>query len=126
VNTPVLDVWQDVGPGPRLLPQDEAALRATYAPYWGAIHLAGREWHNISAGRKLDFEIAIPGEYTLVSDIPATIDGRPHNAGATLILSQGRHTLQTDDATARLRLLWGRDVKVPANEPSGQPIFVGF
>jgi hypothetical protein len=128
VNTPVLDVWQDIGPGPglRLLPQDEAALRATYAPYWGAIYLAGREWRDVSAGQRLDFEIVIPGEYTLVSDVPATIDGEPHHAAATLTLSKGQHALQTDDATGRLRLLWGRDVKVPTIEPSSQPIFAGF
>jgi hypothetical protein len=128
INTPVLDVWQDIAPGPglRLLPQDEAALRATYAPYWGAIYLAGREWRDVSAGQRLDFEIVIPGEYTLVSDVPATIDGEPHHAGATVTLSKGPHTLQTDDATGRLRLLWGRGLKIPTIEPSSQPIFAGF
>ena len=128
VNTPVLDVWQDAnrGLGLRLLPQDEAMLRATYAPYWGAIYLAGKEWRNLEGGQTVDFEIMIPGEYTLVSDVPATIDGEPHHAGATVILAEGPHMLEITEKTERLRLLWGRDVKVPAIEPSKQPIFVGF
>jgi hypothetical protein len=128
VNTPVLDVWQnaDGGPGLRLLPQDEAILRATYAPYWGAIYLAGKEWRNIDAGQMIDFEIMIPGEYTLVSDVPATIDGEPHHAGATVTLSEGQHSLEPAEKTERVRLLWGSDVKIPTIEPSKQPIFVGF
>jgi hypothetical protein len=87
---------------------------------------AGREWRDVAAGQKLDFEIVIPGEYTLVSDVPATIDGEPHHAGATFSLSEGQHTLETSEKTERLRLLWGRDVKMPAIEASKQPIFAGF
>ena len=49
-----------------------------------------------------------------------------NHAGATFSLSEGQHTLETSEKTERLRLLWGRDVKMPAIEPSQQPIFAGF
>ena len=62
--------------GLRLLPEDLAALRRTYAPYWGEIYLAGRRWTDVAAGETIGFGITIAGDYTLLSSHPVVIDGQ--------------------------------------------------
>ena len=131
VNTSALDVWDQsaapqLHPRSRLLAEDAEALRATYAPYWGPIYLAGRHWRDLPGGENMSFEIVIPGDYTLIADNSVTIDGHIYEHGATLRLDAGLHELQTVLASSDLRLLWGRGTTIPAEEPSPLPIYTGL
>jgi hypothetical protein len=130
VNMPVLDVWNEATAHLHaehgFLPEDLAALRAAYAPYWGQVYLAGRQWRDLGASETVSFDILIPGDYTLLSHGPARIDGRTHAPGATVTLAEGPHTLQTTAPEPDLRLLWGRDTQIPAEPPSDMPIYTGL
>jgi len=131
VNTPVLDVWdedvvQRIDPAFRLLPEDAEALRAAYAHYWGEIHLAGRQWRDLGAAAAVTFDIAIAGDYTLLSRGPATVDGRTYAPGATVPLGTGPHSLHTSTPEPDLRLLWGTDTQIPPEPPSEAPIYTGL
>lgn len=123
VNTPVLDMWtpgmlEGLDPQWRLLPEDEEAIRVTYAHYWDQIYLAGRQWRDVAAGENRSFNIVIPGDYTLISSGPVIVDQQQHAPGATLTLAAGPHELQTTSTEADLRILWGRGLKL---RPEGSP-----
>jgi hypothetical protein len=130
VNTPVLDVWDEASPAlhPRfgLWPEDIEALSATYTHYWGDIYLAGRHWRGLRPSETVTFDIALPGDYTLLSQGPAIIDGRRHPAGATVPLAAGPHTLEPTTPEPDLRLLWGRNTEIPAEDPAPVPIYTGL
>jgi hypothetical protein len=131
VNTPALDVWHEsatggLHPRSRLLAEDTEALRATYAPYWGPIYLAGRHWRDLPGGENMNFEILIPGDYTLIAEHSIRVNGRLYAPGATLTLGTGPHALQTVLAESDLRLLWGRVTTIPEEEPSPLPIYTGL
>jgi hypothetical protein len=121
VNSPSLDMWTDgkldeVDPDVRLLPQDEEALRATYAHYWSQIYLAGRQWSDLGAGERRAFEIVVPGDHTLLAENAVTVDGRTYAPGATIALEAGPHELRTTAAEPDLRILWGKDLKLPSED----------
>ena len=124
VNSPSLNMWTDgklekVDPDIRLLPQDEEMLRATYAHYWDRIYLAGRQWSDLGAGERREFEIVVPGEHTLLAQNAVTVDGRAYAPGATIALEAGPHELRTTASEPDLRILWGKDLKLPSED--GQP-----
>ena len=123
VNTTSLDVWTPgiqakVDDGVQLQPADLAALGRTYAPFWGEIYLAGRRWKNIEAGATIAFRIAIPGYYTLLSNHPVIIDGTEHRPNSTIRLeADGEHRLSTLGKEEDLRILWGKNVRIPEADP---------
>ena len=121
VNSPSLDMWAEgtletVDPDLRLLPEDEEALRATYAHYWDEIYLAGRQWSDLGAGERRAFEIVVPGEHTLLAENAVTVDGRTYVPGATIALEAGPHELRTTAAEPDLRILWGKNLKLPTQD----------
>jgi hypothetical protein len=130
VNTAVLDVWDEASPAHHpqfgLFDEDIAALRATYTHYWGDIYLAGRQWRGLGPSSPQAFDIAIPGDYTLLSQGPAIIDGRRFAPGATVPLAAGPHTLTPITPEPDLRLLWGRNTAIPPEPPSDAPIYTGL
>jgi hypothetical protein len=121
VNSPALRVWntdelESLDPSHRLLPQDEETIRATYAHYWDQIYLAGRQWRDVAAGDSRSFEIVIPGDHTLIARQSVVVDGQTYAPGAAVALEAGPHQLRTTAAEPDLRILWGRDVKLPSEE----------
>ena len=121
-NRELLEVWNGgaadgLDPQLRFLPEDEEAIRATYAHYWGQIYLAGRQWLDLKAGQVVPFEIAISGDYTLLSEGPVAIDGRASPPGGRLTLAAGPHALRTVVREPDLRILWGKNVKIPSEKP---------
>jgi hypothetical protein len=123
VNFQGLDVWtegvlESVDPDMRLLPEDEAAIRAAYAHYWDQIYLAGRQWRDLGAGDVRAFEIVVPGEHTVLSRHPVIVDGQRLAPGATVALDAGPHELRTTSAEADLRILWGKNLELPPQEES--------
>jgi hypothetical protein len=121
VNTTSLEVWtedvlESLNPDVRLLPEDEETIRATYAHYWDQIYLAGRQWHDLGPGETRSFEIIVPGEHTLLASSPVTVDGKTFAPGATIELNAGPHELRATAAEPDLRILWGKDLKLPAEE----------
>ncbi len=124
----VLDVWpgglaESYPAEDRLFPEDEAMLRATYAPFWGPVYLAGREWRVLAAGQRARFDLTLPGDYTVFAEAPLVIDGRRIEPGDSLRLEAGAHWMESTAAQARARLLWGKDLQAPAMEPAAMPLY---
>lgn len=86
------------------LPADAAALRETYLPFNGPIHIAGKL---VPAGPAREAEVLVPGPYT-VHDAPILIDGTRHEVGSVVTLERGRYRLASGDPSRAARLLWGR------------------
>lgn len=130
VNWRVLDVWPggaaELYPAKdRLFPEDEALLRDTYAPFWGPVYLAGREWRDLEAGSRASFTLTIPGHYTLLADSPLRIDGETLAPGESRYLEAGAHEIESLAPQARARLLWGENLKLPEMQPATMPLY-GF
>jgi hypothetical protein len=127
VNSLVLDLWnggaEKVPDRFRLLVEDEDMIRESFAQFWGPIYLAGREWHGLDVGERIEFDIVIEGPYTLLADADVVVDGRAYRPGDSVVLSAGRHRLETLAPAERVRLLWGDGLKLPPEEPSAKPLF---
>ncbi|HUT49111.1 MAG TPA: glycosyltransferase family 39 protein [Alphaproteobacteria bacterium] len=110
----------------RLLPADHAVLRENFVHHWGAIWVAGKHLTASVLGQVYQFEILIPGSYTVESAVPVMIDGVARRPGAKVMLDAGRHTLVSQTAPARIVLRWGTDLYRPAETPISTQLFVGF
>lgn len=109
-------------PSDRLHDEDRAILRENFIPHWGPIWVAGKRIE--PAGSSGQFEILIPGDYTLEGD-RLTIDGKQLDNGNVVQLVKGRHSFVARSPTSRI-LRWGNNLRKPAGpEPTG-PLFVGF
>ncbi len=95
------NVFADQPVGDRLLPEDEALLRANFVPHGGMVFVAGKR---IPARSVLSGEyLATPGSYR-VEDAAVAIDGIRHEAGATVSLDRGNHRFENpSDTPATLR-----------------------
>lgn len=96
------NVFHPDRPGPRLLPEDEATLRANFVPHGGMIHVAGKR---LSAGQVLTGElVAVPGRYR-VEGSAVTIDGAVHPPGTVVTLARRAYHLANPSARSAI-LRW--------------------
>ena len=110
----------------RLLPADRAVLRENFVHHWGAIWVAGKHLTASVLGQAYQFEILVPGSYTVESAVPVVIDGVEKRPSAKVMLDAGRHTLVSQTAPARIVLRWGTDLYRPAEAPISTRLFMGF
>ena len=104
------------------LPQDLAMLRGSYVQFWGPFWVAGFDLSPSAAAR--DIVVTVPGTYTLNSPADVAIDGTVRRPGEIFELQRGRHRIGS--LTAPLRLLWGRNLRVPAQPAPPEPYFMPF
>jgi hypothetical protein len=97
---------------PDLLPEDAAAMRATYIHFWGPYWVAGEEI-DASAGAT-DVDLIVPGPYT-VRGGGLRIDGTEYADGDVVVLSRGKHQIASTGVDAKL--IWGERIMAPA-EPA--------
>lgn len=95
------NAFSDAPMGERLLPEDEALLRANYIQHAGIIMVAGKR---IKPGESLANEIvAVPGEYR-VEDAAIAIDGKVYGVGDVVTLTRKAHDFANlGERTATLR-----------------------
>jgi len=109
-------------PQPIFLPQDVAAMRETYLPFWGPFWVAGKI---IPAdARAMDAEFLVPGPYTL-SGGAITIDGRRVEPGDVVQLERGGHRITSLDG-ASAQLTWGEHLQKPMGEAPDRPYWSWF
>jgi hypothetical protein len=110
-----------------LFQADFDLLRENYIHHWGVVYVAGKRLELTAGADPQTFEIIIAGTYTLETGGLVTIDGETKTAGSHIELTRGAHTIAAADDAARLVILrWGRDIFMPAQPPSPQPIYIGF
>lgn len=109
-------------PVPSFLPGDLAAIRDTFVHLWGPFWIAGE---NIPA-KAVDyrFEIRVPGLYT-VHSASVTIGDRVIGPGRVIHLDRGLYRAATEGDEGA-RLLWGRNIKLPAKPDEGGALFMPF
>lgn len=116
------DALNGKGPVPALLPGDLAAIRDTFVHLWGPFWIAGEDIPAHASGHA--FKIRVPGFYT-VRGASVTIGSRTFAPGQFVHLDRGVYRASTVGDT-RARLIWGKDIKVPAQPDAGGPLFMPF
>jgi hypothetical protein len=109
---------QDV---PDLLPQDAAAMRATYIQLWGPYWIAGREISASAGETVVDF--LVPGPYT-VRGGSVQIDGKVHGDGEVVMMSRGEHQIAAKGTDAKL--IWGKHIVAPKEPAPAGPYWTPF
>lgn len=110
-----------------LFDEDQEVLRANFVHHWGDLFVAGKTLRFTETQDRDDFEMLIPGRYTLESKVPIEIDGRLFQPGATIELSAGRHSARRlDSGRGRAILRWGDHLFRPADPAPPWPLFAGF
>lgn len=117
--TRALRTREEVG---SLLPQDLAALRETYIPYWGPLWVAGFDFPAASEERSVT--VRVPGPYTVQGPGPVFVNGTEHSAGNVIALDRGTHRMAAPRAAARM--VWGDRLAHPAQPAPTEPYFTGF
>jgi len=122
----------DLGPeehGPRhfgLFEEDVAVLKANFVHHWGAIYVAGKRLSLPGDGADRTFEILVEGTYTIESPVAVTVDGVRRQAGDTLTLEQGNHTISAAGEGGEVILRWGDHLYRPDEPAPDAPLFTGF
>jgi len=130
-NSPVLALSRPrgdilAGYGHALLAEDFETLGDNFIPHWGLLYVAGKRFALEVSGKPHEFEILIPGRYTLEGTAAATLDGAVLRPGDTVELTAGRHAIHSNRAPAQIILRWGDHLYRPPGAPSGQAFFVRF
>lgn len=116
------DALNGKGPVPAFLPGDLAVIRDTFVHLWGPFWIAGEDIP--ARARAHAFKVRVPGFYT-VHGASVTIGDRMVAAGQVVHLDRGDYRAATaGDKGARL--IWGKDIKVPAQPDAGGPLFMPF
>ncbi|AJA09779.1 hypothetical protein SKP52_14475 [Sphingopyxis fribergensis] len=116
------DALNGKGPVPAFLPRDLAAIRDTFVHLWGPFWIAGEDIPARASGHA--FKVRVPGFYT-VGGASVTIGDRTLAPGQFVHLDRGDYRASTaGDKGARL--IWGKDIQVPAQPDAGGPLFMPF
>ena len=103
-------------------PEDIAAMRETYLPFWGPFWVAGKL---VGAGENNSpKDILVPGPYSLTG-ASIEIDGRIVRQGEVVNLNRGIHRFSAIDGKPA-RLTWGAHLRAPSEPPPPQPYRVAF
>ena len=104
------------------LPGDLAAIRDTFVHLWGPFWIAGEDIPARANGYA--FNVRVPGFYT-VRGASVTIGDRVVAPGQFVHLDRGVYRASTAGAKGA-RLIWGKDIKVPAQPDTGGSLFMPF
>lgn len=109
--------------GRYLLQEDFEFLRLHFIHHWGPIWVPGRTLEFGENGGVLEFEIAVPGPYTMESTGSVAVDGSPVAAGDVVHLDAGPHTIAAIGETSSATLRRGERLHRPAAPPPEWPYF---
>jgi len=116
------DALNGKGPVPAFLAGDLAAIRDTFVHLWGPFWIAGEDIPARASGYA--FKVRVPGFYT-VRGASVTIGDRVIAPGQFVHLDRGAYRASTTGDKGA-RLIWGKDIEVPAQADAGGPLFMPF
>lgn len=132
-NHPLLNLEHTIYPASSkdslyLLAEDREALASAYVQHWGPVYVAGKRLRAPSSQETgpLQFDLLIPGRYTLEANGPIHIDGRVVAPGRSIGLTRGEHSAAVPPAAEPATLRWGEGLYRPAQAPPRQEFFLGF
>jgi hypothetical protein len=79
-----------------------------------------------TAATTYQFEILIPGPYTVEGHVELLIDGTEQKPGAVVELEAGNHTIIAAHAPTMVTLRWGQNIYRPTVTTQQPPVFVPF
>jgi len=110
-----------------LLEEDWQVLKSNFIAHWGLIFVAGKQFELTEQKWFHDFEILIPGFYTIETKTHIKIDTTLHDPGSVVFLDQGHHTVSLlTPGYFSVTLRWGEHLYRPNNDPEIIPVFYGF
>lgn len=128
INSPFLDFnseyyqqWSNV-----LYKDDLKSLKDNYIKHWNELYVAGKVINLNDDIKKVDFNINIPGLYTLESDSLVFIDKELIHPMQTVSLSKGIHQIKTYKNNGEFILRWGDSLYRPEEDIREVTIFTGF
>ncbi|MCH9648533.1 MAG: glycosyltransferase family 39 protein [Deltaproteobacteria bacterium] len=108
-----------------LLPEDRQVLRNNFIQHWGWLFVAGKQLQ-LDGIAWQQFEILIPGPYTLESPVAVEIDGHNVDPGGVLHLDVGLHQVKPPTEASAITLRWGDHIYRPEHRPIPQRLFRDF
>ena len=108
-----------------LMPEDVQSLRANYVPHWELVFVAGKSM-TIAGSGDHEFEILIPGAYTVETADTVEINGAEYESGDIIDLVFGRHRIRGRYANQEVVLRWGDSLAVPEETMPAGPLFDGL
>ena len=109
-----------------LLNEDFTILKENFIHHWGTIYVAGKQFHFNLQKENQNFEILIPGIYTLEADGNVIINEEIYEPGAKILLKRKIYTIEPMKIPMAVSLRWGADLYKPSFKPSDQPLFLGY
>lgn len=120
------DVSGPAAPGPdRLREEDFRVLQDNFIHHWGPIWVAGKKIPAASQA-PYEFEILIPGMYTLEAGEPVFIDGSLIEPESVVFLTPERHSMRVLQSEGTIILRWGEKLVRPMALSEGGVLFRDF
>lgn len=105
--------------------EDWHALKSYFIHHWGPIWVVGKQLEFGGEFENHKFKIIVPGVYTIEGNEKVLIDDRIINAGDTVKLATGNHSIMNQGTPGLINLIWGDHLYRPAEKPISNRIFLG-
>jgi hypothetical protein len=103
------------------LPEDAAAIRASYIHFWGPYWIAGKKFAD--GAPEAEFELLVPGPYTL-RGTELILDGKRYRTGDVVQLQ--RATYRAFAPRGEAILVWGDKTEAPSQPAPSGPVWTAF
>jgi hypothetical protein len=96
-----------------LLEKDKEIILQNYVKHWGGLYVAGKKFEFSNTLENQQFEILIPGIYTVESDAIVSIDGEEYKPGSQVMLKDMNHNICAMGKPTNVILRWGKNLYRP-------------
>jgi hypothetical protein len=109
-----------------LLEKDFQVLKHNYIHHWGKLYVSGKHFTFNSGNKEEEFEILIPGIYTVESTENIKVNGVNYRNGDIICLDNAIYTITPMKIPSEVTIRWGDNLYKPDYDASLQPIFFGY
>jgi len=109
-----------------LLEKDFQFLKQNYIHHWGKLYVSGKHFVFNSEKKEEEFEILIPGIYTIESKENILINGVNYKNGDLIRLENAIYSITAKKIPSEVSIRWGDHLYKPDYDPSLQSVFFGY
>jgi hypothetical protein len=109
-----------------LLEKDFQVLKHNYIHHWGKVYVSGKHFVFNSESKYQEFEILIPGIYTIESGENVLINDVNYKNGDIISLRNEKYIITPKKTPSETTIRWGENLYKPDYDPSLQPVFFGY
>ena len=81
------------------------------------LYVLGKHFDLAGRTKARNFEILVPGNYTIESFDLVYLDGMTHHPAEIVYLQQGKHTISSKQKQKNVTLRWGKQLFRPQRQP---------